>query len=177
VVTLSSRPSCSFTPRTPRVRWSGHRRQGRPAGVPGYPPPHPCPGRGPDPHRQAGRARPAHIPRVRHQRGVAVARVDCRDPIAWTQTIHPPRRRLVKAEPKLLRYRPLHTAARMIHCGRNASIKIALPAGPGPTISDRVHPPRQHPATAAGLTANPVPTAQHGPMASRIGRPKPHAAR
>jgi hypothetical protein len=46
------------------------------------------------------------------------------DLIAWTQTIllhgH-----LAKAEPKLLRYRLLHTAGRIVHGQRRTVIKIA----------------------------------------------------
>jgi hypothetical protein len=46
------------------------------------------------------------------------------DLIAWTQTIllHGD---LATAEPKLLRYRLLHTAARIVHRGRRTFIKIA----------------------------------------------------
>jgi Transposase DDE domain group 1 len=46
------------------------------------------------------------------------------DLIAWTQTILLDAA-LAKAEPKLLRYRLLHTAARIIHRGRRTVIKIA----------------------------------------------------
>jgi hypothetical protein len=46
------------------------------------------------------------------------------DLIAWTQTILLDGA-LAKAEPKLLRYRLLHTAARIIHRGRRTVIKIA----------------------------------------------------
>jgi len=46
------------------------------------------------------------------------------DLLAWTQTIllHGA---LAKAEPKLLRYRLLHTAARIVRCGRRTFIKMA----------------------------------------------------
>jgi hypothetical protein len=46
------------------------------------------------------------------------------DLIAWTQTTLLDEA-LAKAEPKLLRYRLLHTAARIIHRGRRTFIKIA----------------------------------------------------
>jgi hypothetical protein len=46
------------------------------------------------------------------------------DLVAWTQTILLAGT-LAKAEPKLLRYRLLHTAARIIHRGRRTFIKIA----------------------------------------------------
>jgi hypothetical protein len=46
------------------------------------------------------------------------------DLIAWTQTTLLDEA-LAKAEPKLLRYRLLHTAARIIHRGRRTLIKIA----------------------------------------------------
>jgi hypothetical protein len=47
------------------------------------------------------------------------------DLIAWTQTILLDRA-LAKAEPKVLRYRLLHTAARIIHRGHRTVIKIAV---------------------------------------------------
>jgi len=46
------------------------------------------------------------------------------DLIAWTQTILLDGA-MAKAEPKLLRYRLLHTAARIVHRGRRTVIKIA----------------------------------------------------
>jgi hypothetical protein len=46
------------------------------------------------------------------------------DLIAWTQTILLDGA-LATAEPKLLRYRLLHTAARIIYRGRRTVIKIA----------------------------------------------------
>jgi len=46
------------------------------------------------------------------------------DLLAWTQTILLDGA-LAKAEPKLLRYRLLHTAARIVRRGRRIFIKIA----------------------------------------------------
>ena len=75
------------------------------------------------------------------------------DLLAWTQTILL-EGALAKAEPKLLRYRLLHTAARIVRSGRRTLIKIAAGWPWADNLTAAFSPPRQHPTTPAGQTAN-----------------------
>ena len=76
------------------------------------------------------------------------------DLIAWLQ-LHALDGELAKAEPKRLRYRILHNAARLVR-GNAAAGYAYRPAGPGPTRS----PPRSHgsrPSPSPAAPAQPRP--------------------
>jgi hypothetical protein len=98
--------------------------------VPGSPSPRPRPRRGPHPHRHGHRLRPLPVPRVRHQRRLAAGGPDRYRPARLDPTT-PSRRRplldggLAAAEPKKLRYRLLHVAARITRSARQTRLRIA----------------------------------------------------
>ena len=159
-----------------RYQCRGHRHPGRTAGVPGGPAPRPRPGRGPDQSvKQTGLGRfPSReftINAVWLQLALTAA-----DLIAWTQTIlldgawpRPSRRQL--------RYRLLHTAARITHRGRRTFIKIAT-GWPWAADSPPRSPGSPDPTTAAHLTASPPDHPQPRTQETRTpGRPHPHAVR
>ena len=67
---------------------------------------------------------------------------------------------LAKAEPKTLRYRLLHIAARITKGQRKIYLRLARALALGPRPGQSVHPPTHHPAPGltASTTALPTPT-------------------
>ena len=86
-------------------------------------PPGPGPRRGRHPHRQAGR--PGHFPSFDFQVNAAwlTAAMIASILLAWLKLLALDGD-LAKAEPKTLRYRILHTAARLVRGGRRRRLKI-----------------------------------------------------
>ena len=79
---------------------------------------------------------------------------------------------LHRAEPKTLRYRLLHTAARITRGQRRVFLRLAaLALGAGPRQS--LHPPAANPASGltASTTATPHPKEDHGDTGPRAGPP------
>ena len=88
------------------------------------PPTRPRPGRGRHPHRQGHRPRPLPLARLQGQPGLARRRHVACILLAWLKLIALDGE-LAKAEPKTLRYRLLHAAARLARGGRRRTLKIA----------------------------------------------------
>jgi hypothetical protein len=101
-----------------------HRHPDRATRRAGGPAPRPRHRRGPHPLRQTHRAGTLPVPTVRDQRRLAQLALTACDLIAWTQTIllHGD---LARCEPKTLRYRLLHVAARITRGGRRVFVRIA----------------------------------------------------
>ena len=94
------------------------------------------------------------------------------DLIAWTQTmlLHD-QPALARAEPKTLRYRMLHTAARLVRGGRRLRLRLDQHWPWAAQLAAALHPLRR--ATAAP-TLNPAPTTRHPEQenpATQAGRP------
>jgi DDE family transposase len=89
--------------------------------------------------------------------------------IAWTQTLLLDGE-LTKAEPKPLRYRLLHVAARLTRSARRRRLRIPT-SGPGPPNSPPLSPdlPPYHPASLTPLPDRP------GAAGTTAGRPTTHA--
>ena len=104
-----------------RVR---HRHRVRAARPPRRPPPRARPGRGPHPLREGHRPRPLPVPVVRDQRRLADRRHARRRPARLDPAPAPARRTCAKAEPKTLRYRLLHVAARLTRGQRRLWLRI-----------------------------------------------------
>ena len=92
--------------------------------VPRSPAPLPRPRRGPHPHRQNHRLRPVPVTAVRDQPAWLELALTGIDLLSWTQhlLLDGP---LGRAEPKKLRYRLLHVAAKLTRTARTTTLRIA----------------------------------------------------
>ena len=104
-----------------RLRHQHHRGA---VAVAGGPPLRPCPSRRPHPLRQGHGPSPAPLARVRHQCRLVHRRRDRRGPARLAADPRPLDRDLATAEPKRLRYRVLHTTARLIRGQRQRWLRI-----------------------------------------------------
>ena len=86
--------------------------------------PRPRPGGGPHPQRQRLRLRPVPVPPVRHQPAWLELALVGIDLLAWTRTLLLDGEHAL-AEPKKLRYRLLHVAARLVRTARRTYLRIA----------------------------------------------------
>ena len=102
-----------------------HRHRPRTARLARCPPPFPRPRRGPHPLRQGHRSRTVPVQGVRDQPGLVGLRPD-RDRPARLDPNHPAGRSASpgQAEPKTLRYRLLHVAARLVRGQRRVRLKL-----------------------------------------------------
>ncbi len=100
-----------------------HRHRSRPARPPRGPAPRPRPRRGPDPLRQEHRAGPPALRQLNvNTVWVELVGLAC-DLLAWTRLLLLDGA-LATAEPKQLRYRLLHVAARLVRSGRRLQLRI-----------------------------------------------------
>ena len=92
--------------------------------LPRRPPPRPRPRRGPHPLRQRHRPGPLPVRASRSTPAWLTAVMIAVDLLAWTQTLLLHDTPLARAEPKTLRYRLLHVAARLTRGQRRRWLRI-----------------------------------------------------
>ncbi|MBK7624268.1 MAG: transposase [Kineosporiaceae bacterium] len=119
----SRRPTAGATRSSPPTPHP-HRRQARATGLPGGPPPRPRP-RVEDSIRNGKNTGLGHLPSKHYSLNQArcLAATIAADLLAWLRLLCLSGE-LAKAEPKTLRYRLLHTAARIIRGQRRRRIRI-----------------------------------------------------
>ena len=101
-----------------------HRHPRRAARLPRRPPPRPRPRRGPHPHRPRHRPGPAPSRSFAINAGLADRHHDRGRPARLRPDPAAARHRLARAEPKTLRYRLLHVAARLTRGQRRLWLRI-----------------------------------------------------